>query len=199
MVKAILFDMSGVVFGGGLKPAVSKYAQEFGISEEESDQIWHNHPGWTDFTLGNISEEEYFKVCQGHSNGLPFEPERFKALIKEFMPPNQELIEYIRTELADKYTIGIISNLSPQWYERLVGDAGIKDLIKLNIVSGYIHIRKPDVRVFQAALDQAGLKGEEVIYVDDRADRVQGAEEVGMKVIIFDNVNNFKTNVSREV
>lgn len=40
--------------------------------------------------------------------------------------------------------------------------------------------------MFAAALNEAGVKGDEAIFVDDRGDRIEGAEALGMKVVVFD-------------
>jgi putative hydrolase of the HAD superfamily len=44
---------------------------------------------------------------------------------------------------------------------------------------------KPDVRIYQAFLDKYGLKGEECLFIDDRADNIAGAKEAGLNTFQF--------------
>jgi putative hydrolase of the HAD superfamily len=70
-------------------------------------------------------------------------------------------------------------------------------VIKVKAVSSYIHVRKPDKKIFEYALRQAGVKGGEAAYVDDRPDRVQGAHELGINVVVFDgDVKRLKDKIN---
>lgn len=198
MIKAIFFDLDGVLYTGGYKNFVAAYEAEFNIPNGEFYKIIHEHPAWQEFTLGNISEKDFFQICEQRSGQYTFDSKRCIELLKESTIINTALINYIKNKLFPKYIIGIISNNPKEWYKRFVGDTGIKDIIKVHTVSSHEHIRKPDAAIFQIALDRAGIKGEEAIYVDDRPERTDGAKEVGMNVIIFDgNLNNFKKVIAQ--
>ena len=54
--------------------------------------------------------------------------------------------------------------------------------------------------MFQMALDQAGVKAEESVYVDDRPDRIDGAKELGMQIIIYKNsLSQFKNDLQEAI
>jgi 2-haloacid dehalogenase len=53
------------------------------------------------------------------------------------------------------------------------------------VVSGDEKMMKPDPAIYRLALDRFGLKAEEAVFVDDNADNVAGAAELGIHAILF--------------
>lgn len=53
------------------------------------------------------------------------------------------------------------------------------------VVSGVEGVAKPDPAIFRLALDRFGLRADEAIFIDDRADNVDGALAVGMRGHVF--------------
>ena len=46
-------------------------------------------------------------------------------------------------------------------------------------------LAKPDVRIFQKALAEAGCRPEECVFIDDNPEFLRGAAKAGMKTILF--------------
>lgn len=53
------------------------------------------------------------------------------------------------------------------------------------VVSGEEHLLKPDEAIYRCLLERYALQAEESLFVDDNADNVVGARNVGMKAIQF--------------
>ena len=53
------------------------------------------------------------------------------------------------------------------------------------VVSGEEHLLKPDAAIYKCLLERYALQAEESLFVDDNADNVAGARNVGMKAIQF--------------
>ena len=53
------------------------------------------------------------------------------------------------------------------------------------VVSGEEHLLKPDAAIYKCLLERYALQAEESLFVDDNADNVVGARNVGMKAIQF--------------
>ena len=194
MIKAIFFDIGNVLCQEGFKRGIKLYEKEFNIPEGEFYKIIHDFKGWKDFTLGKISSKKYLKMCKVRCLDYYFDGGKYFELVKKLNKPNEELINYIKNKLANKYIIGIISNHPKDWYDSFIKKADLGDVIRINAISSYLHIRKPDERIFRIALNQADVKASESIYVDDRLDMVDDAKELGMNIIIFD-VDNLKKEI----
>lgn len=53
------------------------------------------------------------------------------------------------------------------------------------VVSGEEHLLKPDEAIYRCLLERYDLQAEESLFVDDNADNVAGARNVGMKAVQF--------------
>ncbi len=52
-----------------------------------------------------------------------------------------------------------------------------------NIFSCDIGVRKPNAKSYEAVIERLGLKPEECLFVDNRADNIAGAQAVGMQTV----------------
>lgn len=86
-------------------------------------------------------------------------------------------------ELSKHYRIGIIANQNLGSEERLE-KFGLLKYIDLVIASAEEGVAKPDLRIFQIALDRANCKPEEAIMVGDRLDNdIIPANKIGMTTV----------------
>jgi putative hydrolase of the HAD superfamily len=100
------------------------------------------------------------------------------ALYPEVLP--------ILDELKEWYKLAVVSDAQSAWAVpemRALGLVGYFDPI---IISGDYGYRKPDSRLFEAALSGIGLAPGEVLFVgNDMHHDVYGARRVGMKTVFF--------------
>ncbi len=54
------------------------------------------------------------------------------------------------------------------------------------IISCEVGLSKPDPRIFRLCLDRLGLPAEETLFVDDRADDIEGALRIGLRTLQFE-------------
>lgn len=98
----------------------------------------------------------------------------------EFVYPEAEKC---LSELGKHYKIGIIANQNPGSKERLE-KLGLLKYIDLVIASAEEGVAKPDLRIFQIALDRSNCKPEEAVMVGDRLDNdIIPANKIGMTTV----------------
>ena len=86
-------------------------------------------------------------------------------------------------ELSKHYKIGIIANQNLGSEERLE-KLGLLKYIDLVIASAEEGVAKPDLQIFQIALDRANCKPEEAVMVGDRIDNdIIPANKIGMTTV----------------
>ncbi|AIC15485.1 HAD family hydrolase [Nitrososphaera viennensis] len=93
--------------------------------------------------------------------------------------------EQVVKELSQnkKCDLGIIANQSEDIVSLLQG-AGLDKYFKVTAISGAVRMKKPDPRIFQLALKEAGREAQECIMVGDRLDTdVCPANRLGMATI----------------
>lgn len=85
--------------------------------------------------------------------------------------------------LSKKYKLGIIANQDFGTEQRLT-DFGIRQYIDLVIASAEEGVAKPDLKIFQIALDRANCKPEEAVIIGDRLDNdIVPANKIGMRTV----------------
>ena len=94
-----------------------------------------------------------------------------------------EYSENVLSQLYGKYKIGVIAN-QPLGTQKRLEKYGLAKYINLVISSAEEGVSKPDIRLFQKALEKADCKGENAVMVGDRVDNdVAPAKKLGMKTV----------------
>ena len=94
-------------------------------------------------------------------------------------PGAKELLE----RLSKKYSLGIIANQEAGTQDRLE-KWGMKNYFDVIIASTEIGFSKPDLRIFEIALQQADCEPNRAVMVGDRLDNdILPAKQLGMKTV----------------
>jgi putative hydrolase of the HAD superfamily len=86
--------------------------------------------------------------------------------------------------LRGKVHTGLISNAWSGLREFLAREK-IIDIFDTVIISAEVGVVKPSARIYEVALEQAKVRANEAVFVDDVAANIEGCEKVGMKGILF--------------
>lgn len=100
----------------------------------------------------------------------------------------------ILKELSKKYKLGIIANQIMGTQQR-INDWNIGEYFDVVIASAEVGCSKPDLRIFNLALEQAGCKPEETVMIGDRLDNdIIPAKQIGMKTVwVVQGFTKFKS------
>jgi putative hydrolase of the HAD superfamily len=102
-------------------------------------------------------------------------------------PQTQEILAKLQTQ----YRLAVVSDAQSAYGLPELSAAGLAGFFDTVIISGDYGYRKPDARLFQAALSELQVRPEEAIFIgNDRFRDVLGARQVGMKTILFNPRGN---------
>jgi putative hydrolase of the HAD superfamily len=97
-------------------------------------------------------------------------------------PQTQEILAQLRM----RHRLAVVSDAQSVYGLPELRAVGLADYFAPIVISGDYGFRKPDARLFQAALTELEVRPEEAIYIgNDRFRDVFGARQVGMKTILF--------------
>jgi putative hydrolase of the HAD superfamily len=84
---------------------------------------------------------------------------------------------------------GVISNFEHYPHVRKVlAGTGLYQVLDATIISGEVHLKKPDPRIFELALQKLSAKAPQALFVGDDPQRdVNGAKSIGMQTWLFTN------------
>lgn len=89
-------------------------------------------------------------------------------------------------QLRSKYRLAVVTDAQTPWAIPELNAVGLSGYFDPIVVSGDFGYRKPDRRLFKAALDAMGMDASEVLFVgNDMYRDVHGAQKVGMKAVFF--------------
>jgi putative hydrolase of the HAD superfamily len=87
--------------------------------------------------------------------------------------------------------LGVVSNFE-EWLERLLERLEVRSYFAVTVVSGVEGMEKPDRRIFELAMDRAGVTPEVSVYVGDNPEfDVDPALEAGMYPVLLDRRERF--------
>ena len=95
-------------------------------------------------------------------------------------------LQFIRS-LATRYDVYLLSNTNEIHWDyackELLAFSDIKmyEPFKKIYLSHELHLSKPDLRIFNYVMDDAGLEACETLFVDDSKDNCDAASEGGIK------------------
>lgn len=186
MIKAIFFDLGGVIVRTENKQPRTQLAAEFGLTYQEMDRLvfdWKGESTAARASIGAITEEAHWLNVVRALNLSPDQARRVQQAFFAGDTIDWEIVEFLR-EARKNHKVGLISNawdgLRP-WIRAQKFDDAFDNLT----ISAEARIAKPMPGIYHQALDALGVKAEESIFVDDFIENVHAASALGMKAIHF--------------
>lgn len=107
--------------------------------------------------------------------------------------PNTQLFELIK-QLKPTYKIGMLSNAGDDWLAEMFTEEqiGLFDDIVLSFRYG---VAKPDSAIYDLALKRLSVEPEETLFIDDAEKHCTGAQEAGMKTILYKDFIQLKRDI----
>ena len=86
--------------------------------------------------------------------------------------------------LRESYGLGVISNNHVYGFQKFLASRGLAEYFSVVVGSNDAGIRKPDVRIFRMALDEAGSAPQESVMIGDRLSKdISGANAANMRTV----------------
>jgi len=187
MVRAILFDCFGVIITDSLKVVVEELAQSNPrVAEQVVDIIRANNRGLIEPAESNKQIAEILGVSV----------EAWRDRIDQGETKDGRLLAYI-AELRRNYKTALVSNIGHQSLERRFSEKELHDSFDAVVISGDVGYVKPEAEIYLQAARKLGVAPDECIMVDDRERHCSGAEDVGMRAVLYQNFAQGKQDIEK--
>jgi len=77
-----------------------------------------------------------------------------------------------------------LSNMSAEVWRSLQERYGIASLFRTTVLSCDLGVLKPDPRIYRIALERAGARGSDCVFVDDTLENIEGAKALGIRTYL---------------
>ena len=184
LIKAVLFDVGGVLVRTHDRSPRRRWEQRLGLDEGEADSIVFGGEMGTKAQTGEISEEALWEWI---GRRLDLEGETLRAFRRDFWTGDvldEELVAYIRS-LRPRYQTAIISNATDRLHTVLAELFNVADAFDVIVGSAEEKVMKPDPAIFHRTLERLERKPEETVFIDDSPPNVAGARSLGMHAVHF--------------
>ncbi|QXP62571.1 HAD-IA family hydrolase [Polaribacter sp. HaHaR_3_91] len=180
MIKNIIFDF-GDIFINLDKKRFAKELLDLGISQEAEVNL----PILNEYEMGLISTEEFVAFFEAKFNVSKEKlVKAWNSILLDF-PKNR--LKFIQ-ELAEskKYRLFLLSNtndLHISWIQNNVGSEfynSFKICFEQFYLTHEIHLRKPNVNIYEFVLNENNLIAEETLFIDDTKENTVSANILGI-------------------
>lgn len=194
-IKAILFDMGNVLIFFDARRSSKAFSEAVGVPE---DQIWKGFfisELERAYTRGEISSEEFYRrVVEHFPKKIDFAT--FANLWNDIFTENGEMSDLLK-KLKKHYPLYLISNTNDLHFEHVRSTFPVVQHFTKCFPSHMVGHRKPDKAMFEHVLREIKLKPEETIFVDDIAEFVESAKNLGIHGIQFTSRSELEKELAK--
>jgi putative hydrolase of the HAD superfamily len=185
-IRALIFDIGGVLLletGEGLE---AKWERRLGLEEGEFLQLLLASGVVGPANAGTITEEELWKRLAATYHLDEEQLREFRDDNWAMQEVNRELLEYLQG-LRPRYKLATLSNDWPGARECQNRLFNLEQMLAADamLYSCEEGMQKPDADIFLLACERLRVQPQEAIFIDDREQCVEGAQQVGMQAILF--------------
>ena len=194
-LKAIMFDLAGVIIELHYHLTANELAKRAGVSPESLKDLLVTSDVLQRFEVAAISEEDFRKeVC--HLLGIEMDPNVFDEVWNALLGEISEE-RLLKLKQIEQKTL-ILSNTNSiherAFNEILLENSGhnsLHEVIDKVYFSHELKLRKPYKEVYQKVMEDQNLLPEEILFIDDREDNIQAARNLGIHVFHNKKLNDW--------
>lgn len=184
MIKAVIFDIGGVLIRTPDRTSRLRWEQQLGLAERASEDVVFGGEMGTKAQQGAISNDELWQWVGRHLNLTGDDLTTFQRDFWAGDVLDEGLVSLIR-RLRPRYQTAIISNATNALRLALTDQFKIADAFDLIVCSAEEKVMKPHPLIYQLTLERLGRAAAETVFIDDNLDNITGAQAVGMNTIHF--------------
>ncbi len=186
-IRNLLFDLGNVLIDIDFDLTFQAFATLSGLSEARVRERFSELQIWERYEKGELSDDGFRlilkKMLPAPCSDVALD-EAWNALLLFFPLERLERLKALKSD----YRLFLLSNTSAihikeveQILKRQTGAAKLKFYFEKVYYSYEVGLRKPDRAIYEYVLQDAGIKAEETLFLDDNLDNILGAREVGLR------------------
>jgi putative hydrolase of the HAD superfamily len=192
-IRTIFFDLGNVIVFFDHHRACRRLAA---ISGKTVAEIYHFvfESGLEDrLDRGEISADRFWNELRRFL-GVTISKEDLRELWEDIFTPNTDIFPLITT-LKREHTLFLLSNTNEIHYRYCRAKYPILNLFDDAVLSFRVGSRKPEDRIFNRALERAGIPPEKAVYIDDIQRYILKARELGIHGVHYSSVPRLKEDL----
>ena len=190
MIKALIFDMGGVLVDLDIEGSKKVFKEKLGYYD--IDQIidaCHQKGIYGDLEEGTLSADEFRAIVLAGSRPGASADEVDEAMSHILVGIEPSKVQLLK-DLSEKYDLYMLSNNNPiclPFSSKMFDDAGIplKDIFIKCFFSFEMKALKPSKTFYQAVVREIGIPAEQMLFIDDSMTNVEGSIAAGLPAVYY--------------
>lgn len=186
-ITTILFDLGGVVLNLDYYKTIHAFKNLGGETFEERYSQAKQSDVFDLYETGKISDDTFRNHLRDLVGKNISDAELDNAWNAMLLDLPQERLGLLN-DLKQNYRILLFSNTNAihlRKFQEIIGDQHgssqlLEEVFHQTYYSHILGLRKPHPEAFQAILDEQGLKADEVFFIDDSIQHIEGARSIGI-------------------
>lgn len=189
-INAVLFDFGKVL---SLPPDPEVWQQMIrlsGLSEQQLEDGYWNFRD--DYDAGLLTGDTYWRNIVGDA-ASPEQLQQLKAAdVALWTQMNRPMLDWVRALHRHGFRTGILSNMPDAMAEGICAQFDWIANFDHAVWSYALKLRKPQPEIYQAAVEGLKTPAENILFLDDKPENIQAAEEAGMQGILYEDHDSFE-------
>ena len=188
MIKAVVFDMGGIIVRLDMDTCIANFKQLAGFTDiEDYLDRFHQKGFISDLEEGKTEPEDFYRECLKHCRpGTTMETVRycFCSLLDGLEEDSLELIRSLR----GRYPLYVLSNNNPisrAYFCEMLKKNGLDpaETFEKEFYSYELKMLKPSREIYEKVISEVGTKPEEILFIDDAKDNIEAAGALGITTL----------------
>ncbi len=192
-MELVIFDWGGVLIDDPAPGLVRYCAEALGVSIEHytaaHDKFAEN------FQKGLVSEKGFWaEVCADLRAPEPRVRSLWGEAFRWAYVPREAVFSMASALQRGGYKTAVLSNTEVPAMEYFL-ELGY-DMFDVAVFSCAEGTRKPERRIYDLTLERLGSEAARAVFIDDRAEYIEGAGQAGLKTILFEDIKQVKEKLA---
>ena len=185
MLKAIIFDVGGVLIRTHSRVGREKWAARFELDSWDFEDLVFNGESGRAAQLGQKSEADHWQWLGRH---FELSEADLGEMHRDFFAGdamNEPLVGYVQRLRQAGYKTGILSNYGDHARQLWREVFPFIDHFDAVVISAEVGMMKPGPKIYHLAAKSVGVAATEALFIDDFAHNIEAARKEGMQTVHY--------------
>ncbi|MCI0419818.1 MAG: HAD family phosphatase [Acidobacteria bacterium] len=194
MIQVIYFDLGKVIIDFDHARAAQELVKVTPLSLQEAVAVLSDGELVSEYETGRLSSQgHYQKVCRRLQMNVSME--KFRQLWGSMFLPEPLLSAPFLQALKQQYRLILLSNTNEIHFDYVTQNYPILRLIEERLLSYEAGCMKPEARIFELAIERAGVAPDHIFFTDDRHENIEAAQRAGIQAVQFQSESQLKRDM----
>ena len=190
-IKAVVFDYGMVICLPQDRKVIECLASRIGVDRDKFENLlWSLRK---EYDRGTQTAKQYYDNLLS-TLGVTLDDKSIYELIEidlmSWKNINAGTVALMEDIKKSGYILGILSNMPHDFLAWARKSIPVFSLPQINLFSCEVNLIKPEREIYEKLISMAGVKPEEIVFFDDKAENVEGAAALGIKAVLWEDAES---------